>query len=420
LKNNRKLIAQTKLEDFLPSIKDIRYVDGKAVEETGLLQDCHGFYMAQTDDGAGMLTVAAFDMTKLGAINSSTIVGRPGAVYGSPQSLYVAVRHYAWQTSRWYYEDPETNREATTVHKFHLDPAGVDVTYVGSGVVKGRFLNQFSMDEQDDYLRIATTTGHLPWPRVFSTVSVLQEKDGKLDLVGELTGLAPKEDIRSARFNGNTGFIVTFKKTDPLFVLDLSDPTNPKIAGELKIPGYSTYMHLLDRNHILSIGYDADDEGDFAWFQGIQLQVFDVTDLSAPKLMHKEVIGTRGSTSEAATNHLAFNWFPSRHLLALPMVICEGGHGGNYGDLMTFSGLLVYRLTLDQGFTRLGGVPHEAPESEQEYRGACSNWWTRSNSIVKRSIFMEDWVYSITLNEIKIAAIDDLSNPIKTLDLKAE
>jgi uncharacterized secreted protein with C-terminal beta-propeller domain len=184
------------------------------------------------------------------------------------------------------------------------------------------------MDEYEGYLRIATTTGHVPSPDVQSTLSVLVEKSDELKVIGRVDKIAPREDIRSVRFNGDKGFIVTFKKTDPLFVFDLSNPHSPKIAGELKIPGYSTYMHLMDNDHLLTIGYDSDDMGSFAWFQGIMLQIFDVSDMSNPTLLHKNVIGTRGSTSEAATNHLAFNYFAPKDLLAIPITICEGGSGG--------------------------------------------------------------------------------------------
>ncbi len=174
--------------------------------------------------------------------------------------------------------------------------------------------------------------------------------NGALEITGQLDNIAPSVDIRSVRYNGDVGFMVTFKKTDPLFVFDLSDPTAPTILGELKIPGYSTYMHFLDETHLLTIGYDADEMGDFAYFDGIQLQILDVSDLTDPHLVHREIIGSRGSTSEAATNHLAFNYFPSRDLLALPMVVCEGGDEGVYGDRMSFNGLMVYQVTADGGF----------------------------------------------------------------------
>lgn len=169
---------------------------------------------------------------------------------------------------------------------------------------------------------------------------------------------------------------------------------------------------------LLTIGYDAEEQDAFAYFQGIMLQIFDVTDLSAPVLTHKEVIGTRGTTSDATTNHLAFNYFPPKNLLALPMVICEeSAGGGDYGDFMTFSGLMVYKVTTEAGFDYLGGISHEAPETEETYYSACSNWWTRANSIVKRSIIMDDYVYSVALDAIRIAHVDSLNITIATVEL---
>ena len=236
--------------------------------------------------------------------------------------------------------------------------------------------------------------------------------------MGEVDDIAPTEDIRTVRFNEDVVYVVTFKKTDPLFVIELADPLAPRIRGELKIPGFSTYMHLMPDDHILSIGYDADDQGNFAWFTGIMLQVFDARDLDNPVLAHKEIIGTRGSTSAAATDHLAFNFFRSRNLLALPMVVCEGGEGGRrYGEKMTFNGLMVYRVGLDTGFELMGGVPHEDPATGDEANSACRNWWTNSNSQVQRSVFMEDYVYSVALDEINISQLDDLEHPLTSVSL---
>ena len=418
LAKNKELIEASSITEYLPGVKDTRYAAGQApLVEEGLLNGCKGFYTSNSADGKSFLSVLSFKMDDLGAISATTIVGRPGAVYASESSLYVAVRHYAYDmVGSWYYESQEETPEATTLHKFSLGGAQ-GTAYLASGFVKGHVLNQFSMDDSDGYLRIATSTGHVPDPSVHSTVSVLAESNGALEVVGMVDNIAPTEDIRSVRFNGDVGFMVTFKKTDPLFVLDLANPKAPAIKGELKIPGFSTYMHVLDDNHVLSIGYDADDQGSFAWFQGIQLQIFDVTDLSDPKLMHKEVIGTRGSTSDAATDHLAFNYFPSRKLLAIPMTICEGGDGGQYGDKMSFSGLLVYRVTTASGFEKLGGVPHQEPETDQNYWGACGSWWTQSNSLVKRSIFMDDWVFSVALDLIQVSSLEDLEHPVQSIQI---
>jgi hypothetical protein len=418
---NRALIEESSIHDYLPSIRDTRYANGGRIEEDGLLNRCEGFYLSNARDGRQFLSLLSFDMTELDALNTTTIVGRPGAVYANERSLYVAVRHDHWTMPVWYFDDPEQRPEATTVHKFRLYPGNIATDYRGSGVVKGRILNQFAMDEHDEHLRIATTTGHLPSPDVHSTMSVLRDVEGELLVAGEVDGIAPTEDIRSVRFDGDVGFVVTFKKTDPLFVFDLSKADAPKIRGELKIPGFSTYMHLMDDSHLLTIGYDADDQGSFAWFQGVQLQIIDLADLEDPRLIHKEVIGTRGSTSEATTNHLAFNYFGSRDLLAIPMTICEGsGSGGSYAHEMTFGGLLVYNVTTGEGFNLLGGVPHATPESGPDYWSACGNWWTNSNSLVQRSIFMESYVYSIAPDKINVAHIDDPAEVLVSIDLMAE
>ncbi|NOZ00304.1 MAG: hypothetical protein GXP54_00245, partial [Deltaproteobacteria bacterium] len=415
-------IEDATITEFLPGIKDTRYVNGKPQVDEGLLGDCKGFYLSQAGDGSSILSLVSFNMGEQGKIGVSTVVGRPGAVYASQDSLYIVERHYANQMNSWYFDESQGIEEASTVHKFALNKDSIETEYRASGAVKGRVLNQFSMDEKDGFLRMATTSGHVPSPDVYSTLAVLKETQGEMAVVGMVDHIAPTEDIRSARFNGDVGFIVTFKKTDPLFVLDLSDPYYPKIKGELKIPGYSTYMHVLDANHILAIGYDADDQGSFAWFQGIQLQIFDVTELENPKLIHKEVIGTRGTTSDAATDHLAFTYFRARELLAVPIVICEGGSGGgSYGTQMTFTGLQVYKANVSDGFELMGGIPHAPPDSGEN---ACGNWWTNSNSQVKRSVFMsddqDDWVYSVALDKIQVSNLKDLEHPVASVHLVAD
>jgi len=408
---NAEIIATAPLTDWLPSASDTVWIDGQPETRTGLLGDCRGFFTSQLDDGGSFLTLAGFDLTRSDAMSLATIVGRPGAVYANGAALYVASRHEQPAGGRWFYE-ADVVPEATTVHKFELSPEA-QASYTGSGVVKGRVLNQFSMDENEGKLRIATTTGHLPSPDVHSTVSVLAQGNGALDPVGELDGLAPGEDIRAARFQGPRGFIVTFKKTDPLFVLDLSDAASPRVAGELEIPGFSTYLHMMDDGHLLSIGYDAEDQGSFAWFAGVQLQIFDVSDAANPALTHRELIGTRGSSSEALTDHLAFNYFAARDLLAIPMVVCEDGSGGSFGDRPTFTGLMVYRVTAADGFEYLGGISH--PESVT----SCSSWWSSPSSPVKRSVIMDDFVFSISEDEVKADALGALGTDVAVVELVA-
>ncbi|MFO7566525.1 MAG: beta-propeller domain-containing protein [Enhygromyxa sp.] len=416
---NLALIEATPVEELLPSITDTHYDESELQVEVsqGPLSACDEVYLSQTDDARGFLSLASLTIGERAPMTGSTIMSRPGAVYGSKDALYVAVRHRRSSQGAWFPGLEVHVNDATSVHKFALRPDQAGSSYAGSGVVKGRILNQFAMDEREGVLRIATTVGWLPSPNVYSTITTLEEQGSQLVEIGRVDHLAPTEDIRSVRFRDEIGFVVTFKKTDPLFVINLADPRNPKVEGELKIPGYSTYMHVMNEDHLLTMGYDAEDLGNFAYFQGLQLQVIDVADLADPTLLHKEVIGTRGSTSDAATNHLAFTYFKARDLLAVPMTICGGG-ADHHSDVMTFSGLLVYRVTADEGFTLLGGVPHEEPE--QMWTGKCSNWWTKSDSKVKRSVFMEDWVFSIAPDLVNVAHLDDLEHPVVSITLTGD
>ncbi|WP_437755717.1 beta-propeller domain-containing protein [Sorangium sp. So ce1389] len=409
---NLALIDTAPLDVQLPTVEDTLYRDGEALPKADdPFEGCANFYVSHTGDGQSFLSVVS---TELGgdALGQTTVVGKPGAVYATSESLYVASRHQYGSTYGWFYEDGATTPDATTIHKFALSERAQPSAYLGSGVVKGRVLNQFALSEHKGYLRVATTTGHLPDPEAHNTVASLKQEGGELVVKGMIDHLAPGEDIRSARFYGDVGYVVTFKKTDPLYTLDFSLPEAPRVRGELKIPGFSTYMHMIDAGHVMSIGYDADDQGDFAYFQGIMLQIFDVTNLDDPKLTHKEVIGTRGSSSDAATDHLAFNYFAQRGLLGLPMVICKGGDGGEFGDTMTFSGLLVYKVDVDEGFASLGGVPHPLPDTSADpYAVSCGNWWSQASSFVKRSVFLEDHVYSVSEDEIRVAHVNDLATP---------
>jgi hypothetical protein len=404
-------------DTILPGLTD-RVLDGGDWKNLkSPFGDCSQYYLSAAGDGGSLLSLVSFDMNADKGMTASSILTRPGTIYSSSQSLYVAARYQGIAVDEW--SGGQDIQEATTLHRFSLSADGPATTYEASGLAAGRILNQFSLSEYKGYLRVATTSGSL-FSDASSALRVFSQEGDRLVEVGTVGDMGPSEDIRSVRFSGDKGYIVTFKKTDPLYVLDLSDPTDPKITGELKIPGFSTYMHFMDETHLLTIGYDADDQGSFAYFDGIALSVFDVTDPANPALMHREVIGTRGTTSEAATNHLAFTWFASRNALALPMQVCEGGGDGNFGQTMTFNGLMVYRVTQEEGFTYLGGIPHPVP-AEDEYNGyygsGCSNWWTDSHSTVLRSIFMDDWVFSIAMDEIRASALSDLAHPVAILPL---
>jgi hypothetical protein len=413
---NRARIEATDVSAWLPSAVDVSYADG-APRERPVFAGCGNFFAGPEAEGTAFLTIASFDLEDDATVGVTTALGRPGFVYASKEALYVAAPQW-WQGGPWFWADPVASAEATTVHAFALrggSAPGAD--YVGSGAVEGRLLNQFALDEHGGDLRVATTSGW--WgPELRSAVTVLRRNGAALEEIGAVHGIAPGEDIRAVRFDGPRGFLVTFEKTDPLFVLDLADPASPRVAGEVVVPGFSTYLHLMDPAHLLTIGFDADDEGPFSWFQGIRLQIFDVADPAHPALDHAEVIGSRGAASEAATDHLAFNWFAPKGLLAVPIVVCEGGDGGAYGSEVTFSGLRVYRVTPETGFTLLGGVSHPLPDPTDPYApGACSGWWTQSTSLVKRSVFLDDFVYSLTSDELRVQDTRALGTDLARVDL---
>lgn len=374
---------------------------------------CDGLLRTAIRDGQAFTTVASFDLIDdKTAPTTATLQSRPGAVFASANALYVSVVHKKQGKSARWYSSYAAVDEASEIHKFAIGSAPSQTRYVGSGIVPGHVLNQFAMDEYYGYLRVATTKGRVPNPHVESVVSILTETEGgNLVRVGAIDHIAPGEDIRSVRFDDDRGYVVTFKKTDPLFVLDLYAPARPAILGELKIPGFSTYMHRIDPEHLLSIGFDADDHGSFAYFDGVILQLFDVKDPTKPKLVHKEKIGSRGSSSEAAADHLAFNYFADRGLLAVPMTICDGGGDGRYGGTLSFSGLLVYDVDVERGFTRLGGIDHGTKGVN------CNTWWSHASSAVKRSIFLDELVYSIASDRVKVQRMDHFGVDLADLSL---
>lgn len=376
---------------------------------------CEHVYESQFNDGDAFTTLVSFDLAHDDVpAATTTIRSRPGAVFASADSLYLSVTHgKPVHHGKAYRPFGNGSSEISEVHKFHIGARTDETRYVGSGVVPGHVLNQFSMDEWYGYLRVATSRGRVPDRGVESTVSVLSQDDrGNLVRVGAVEHIAPGEDIRAVRFDNDRGYVVTFKKTDPLFSLDLGDPRRPRVVGELKIPGFSTYLQRIDPDHLISIGFDANDHGAFAYYDGLLLQLFDVREPTDPKLLFREKIGSRGSGSEAATDHLAFNYFAERGVLALPATICSGGGDGRNGDQVTFSGLLVYDVDVQRGFVRLGGIDHGVHDAK------CDSWWSQSASLVKRSVILDDLVYSIAEDRLKAQRLASFGHDVADLDMQ--
>jgi uncharacterized secreted protein with C-terminal beta-propeller domain len=291
----------------------------------------------------------------------------------------------------------------------------------------GHILNQFSMDEYDSHFRIATTVGD-----VWSPTGQMQPSRNNvyifaddLTMSGKIEDIAPGETIYSARFMGARGYLVTFKRVDPLFVLDLSNPSNPQILGKLKIPGYSDYLHPYDENHIIGIGKEVDESIDadkvhtenavyFTAIQGIKMAMFDVTDVTNPVEMYKVVIGDRGTDSYALNDHKAFLFDKEKNLLVVPILLAEipeekknqTNHEWPVEGEFTFQGAYVYDLTLENGFQFKGRITHY--DDNQTFMKAGYYYFDDDYS-VKRSLYIGDILYTISGMKIKLNSLADLS-----------
>jgi len=216
---------------------------------------------------------------------------------------------------------------------------------------------------------------------------------------------------------GDKGYIVTFKKTDPLFVLDLSDPTNPTILGKLKIPGYSDYLHPIDENHLIGLGKDTVEStyGDFAWYQGIKMAIFDVSDVNNPIELHKIIIGDRGTDSYALHDHKAFLYDKEKELLVIPVTLAEISdeqkqetesefmRSPSYGEY-TFQGAMVYNVSLENGFSERGRITHVTKEDELK-RG----YYYGDQYSVKRAFYISDNLYTFSASMLKASNLNSLN-----------
>jgi hypothetical protein len=390
---NRFLIEASALQDWLPHLLDV----GADGVPTRIALQCGDFHGTNAPVSLGLTAVLTLRLGRLDeGLRHTFLLERAHQVYASQGSLFVAEQH-DWTS----WEDSKERQDHTYLHR--LDFTTESARYVASGGVPGHVLNQFSMGEDQGYLRIATTGEDWRSGKAdqANNVFVLAAQGSRLARVGELRAIAPGERIYAARFLGGRGYVVTYKKVDPLFTLDLRSPSAPRIAGELKIPGFSTYIHPLADDHLLTIGRETIPGGrDFDWFQELSLQVFDVSDLSNPRLRHKEVFGNRSSSSDALYDHKAFNFFASRGLLAIPFSDYQASRGGRWR-----SSLEVFQVSVGGGVVPVGSVDHTDLQRPERYAGYP---WGYSPH-VRRSVMMEDYVYSISLGGLKVNSVRDLS-----------
>ncbi len=369
------------------------------------------FYDPEAEGSSSFTNILAINPIEGDYDYISVIAGHASTIYMSHENLYITFSKGAGTVmiqsplGRTFFNDGP----ATSIYRIEVE--GTRLWIAARGDVVGWLLNQFSMDERAHNLRVVTTTG---WSES-SSVYVLDEG---LELIGALEGLAPGERVYSARFVGDALYLVTFKKVDPFFVIDLSEPASPKVLGYLKIPGFSEYLHPLDEQHVLGVGKDTMEAegGDFAWFQGLKLSLFDVTDVGEPKETAKYLIGDRGTSSPVLWDHKAFLYIQSRGLIVLPVYLVEFNDGENPDDLPPFAygedfwqGVYVISVSPGGGFELLGRISHlNGSEGSPDYSFQYSPY------SIQRSLFIGDYLYTISSSMVKVNTLDDQS-PISSI-----
>lgn len=313
---------------------------------------CEAISRPTSYSGTNLLTVLTFDASRdaLGDGMPVTIAADGETVYSNGTSLYVASsQQWWWGVPRLAAGQPTEPR--TEVYRF--DTSAAAPRFVGGGSVPGWLLNQYSMSEWDGRLRVATTTdGFATGGLSQSGVYVLETKGGRLVQVGKVEGLGQGERIYAVRFVGPVGYVVTFRQTDPLYTVDLRNPAAPVVRGELKIPGYSAYLHPIGETRLLGVGQDATDTGQTL---GTQVSLFDVADLSAPTRVAKYTLS--GAYSEAEVDPHAFLYWPESGLVVVPLDTWGAGFQDERFAGPQTSGALVLRVAGDQ-ITEVGFVTH--------------------------------------------------------------
>lgn len=344
--------------------------------------------------------IAAFDLDQPDKKASiTTYLGSGNQIFMSKENLYLAIQN---QT-----EQPMDERGViapnTDIHKFAIN--GMQVSHHSSATVQGMVLNQFSMDEHNEYFRLVTTKGYA-WDESKPSSNHLYILDKNLKLAGKIEGLARGERIYSARFMGDRIYMVTFKETDPLFVIEASDPKNPKVLGELKIPGFSNYLHPYDENHIIGFGQDTmivtekgTNTGTRILTNGVKISLFDVSDMSNPKEKFTELIGGRGTYSPLNHDHKALLFNKNKNLFAFPVSVYQNSDKNEYEQIFEYQGAYIYNIDPASGFKLKSKITHingQMPVYE-EY-----------DSSIQRLLYIGDTLYA--LSPAKITSYDLKTN----------
>lgn len=416
-KNKAKIGAMV-LSDFIQT-RQLSKVSGADNPEKISDEICQKIFSVNANVANGLTNVLSIDVDN-GAMDESLLLAAVNTLYMNEQSLYLVTPYY---TKR----DENLHKNSSFVHKFDLK-AGIAAAYQGSGEVDGNPLNQFSLDEHNNILRIATTVTEreksedrfgFARGKTYNIISTVEATADGLNVLGKTENLAETERIYSVRYNGDWAYVVTFRQVDPLFTIDLSDPNAPKKVGELKIPGYSSYMQMLDDDHILAVGRDGTDEGRIL---GMKVSIFDVSDKSNPIEAATFALNDDSwSSSDAEWDHKAITYDPVSKILALPISqyfyaqTRRSDESATEFGQETFSSAL-YLFTIANDSITEKGVLRASHTSE----AAANSWWLYNANKVRRSVIADNFVYAVSNAGIISAEMSDLASPLQVLTFPTE
>jgi inhibitor of cysteine peptidase len=349
--------------------------------------------------------------------NMTVLMSGASTMYVSPDNIYVAYPNWVNGT------------DITAIYRVKIN--GLQLTLEAQGSVPGYTINQYALDEYSGNLRIATNLWqYTSRSDVFgeqqnSQINNVYVLNQNLAIIGKLEGLAVGENLRSVRFMGDRGYLVTFMQTDPLFVIDLSQPSSPQVLGELKIPGYSDYLHPYDETHLIGVGKEAtvSDQGNFAWYQGVKVALFDVSDVNNPVQLSTYTIGDRGTDSPVLNDPKAFLFDKSKNLLVIPVSLAlvsdaDKSQGASAYGQTVWQGAYVFSVSLNGGFTLKGTVTHldAALLNSQGYLTNSNDYYSTQNQWITRSLYIGNVLYTVSNAEVKLNSLTDLS-PIGSIKL---
>jgi uncharacterized secreted protein with C-terminal beta-propeller domain len=392
------------LESVRPQIRALAG-DGSVISETPLFE-ATDLHRPESLWDRQVTTIATFNLfgDEAGPVDTMSVMSHGAAqVYSTADSVYLfAQPQWTWGIS---------STHETKVWKFAIDNETHAIDLAAKGKFSGALLNQFAADEHDGYLRVVTNS--IGWGSTGQSVHVLAQDGDRLEVVGSIGGIAADEVMYSVRFMGERAFFVTFRKVDPLFAVDLSDPTDPKLLGELKIPGYSDYLQPIDENHLLAVGRGADETT--GWFQELQVSIFDISDLTDPQLLHRYSFDGGRSTSTPVTgdrwargdgDHHAASYFPEEQIFALP-VFTEDSWGGFWAGVdntpifeVGHGGLQVFKIDVGAGFTPLGIIEHD--------------------TLIERSVRIDDRLFAISSGTVSVHELDNPAAKLGEVSIAGE